>query len=153
MNFHRLLPLLCLLALLASCGAQTRDDPEVVTIDTPRKMSQAERKNAEFAKTLPKKPYALRVNRTLMYPVQNQRAEDLVDTMTAVVQGIHGPGARVIAEPQSNHLLIYLPPRGQSAQGTQGARGGSSNIPVPRPQGTSTNGRNSSRRTSIPGRR
>lgn len=56
-------------------------------------------------------PHALRVNRTLIYPVQWGRAEDMAETLRPVFEARYGSGVRIVAHPQTNHLLITLPPR------------------------------------------
>ena len=55
--------------------------------------------------------YAVRINRTLIYPVQWGRAEDLAETLQPLLEASYGPGVRVIPHVATNHLLIYLPPR------------------------------------------
>ena len=56
-------------------------------------------------------PYALRVNRTLIYPVEWGRAADLAETLRPLLVGRYGPDARVVVHEETNQLLIYLPPR------------------------------------------
>ncbi|MCZ6794973.1 MAG: hypothetical protein O7J95_15325 [Planctomycetota bacterium] len=53
---------------------------------------------------------ATRVGRTLIYPVRWGRAEDLAVTLQELLSGQYGNEVRVIPHPDTNHLLIYLPP-------------------------------------------
>ena len=64
----------------------------------------------EDGRPLRRGEYAARINRTLIYPVQWLRAEDLSDTLLALLEARYGPGIRIIPHAESNHLLIYLPP-------------------------------------------
>lgn len=50
------------------------------------------------------------VGRTILYPVQWGRAEDLALTMGPVLESIYGPGTTVVPYPLTNHLIIHLPP-------------------------------------------
>ncbi len=63
-------------------------------------------------------PYALRVNRTLLYPVQWGRAEDIAETLRPLLISRYGPGTQVVVHEDSNHLLIYLPPLSQPQSAT-----------------------------------
>lgn len=53
--------------------------------------------------------YALRVNRTLVYPCQWSRADDLANVLAPLVESQYGPGTLVISHPESNYLFIQLP--------------------------------------------
>ena len=72
--------------------------------------------------------YAVRVNRTLIYPVQHGRAEDLAETLRPLLESTYGPGVVVIPHLPTNHVFIQLPlagaqgNRGAGAQGNSGAR-------------------------------
>ncbi len=57
--------------------------------------------------------YALRVDRTLMYPCQWLRAEQLATALEPILQAQHGSTARVIPNPETNYLFIYIPPPGE----------------------------------------
>jgi len=49
--------------------------------------------------------------RTLLYPVRWGRAEDLAETLAPILERMYGPGARIVAQRESNSLLIVLPER------------------------------------------
>jgi hypothetical protein len=55
--------------------------------------------------------YALRVNDTLIVPMRWMRAERVAETIRPLLESAYGPGVRVVAHIESNHLLIHLPPR------------------------------------------
>ncbi len=54
--------------------------------------------------------YALRVNRTLIYPCRYLRAEDLAATLQPLLETQFGPGAFIVPSAETNHLFIYIPP-------------------------------------------
>jgi hypothetical protein len=58
--------------------------------------------------------------RTLLYPVRWGRAEDLAQTLEPILERMYGPGARIVAQRESNSLLIVLPERDETLGGQQG---------------------------------
>jgi len=54
--------------------------------------------------------YAIRVNRTLIYPCRWLRAEDLAQTLRPLLESRYGPGVRIVPHAVTNQLLIYVPP-------------------------------------------
>lgn len=54
--------------------------------------------------------YAIRVNRTLIYPCRWLRAEDLAQTLRPLLESRYGPGVRIVPHVVTNQLLIYIPP-------------------------------------------
>ena len=92
-----------LLALATGCAGSG--------IEARRRLAEEEsRAPRPAAEVEGAEPYALRVNRTLIYPVQWGRAEDMAETLRPLIEGSYGPGTVVIAHPESNHLLIHIPP-------------------------------------------
>ncbi|MBI4606066.1 MAG: hypothetical protein HY721_29215 [Planctomycetes bacterium] len=66
---------------------------------------------------------AVRVNRTLVYPVRHGRAEDLAVTLEPLLVAMYGPGVRVVPHVHTNRLLIYVPPREEREMVRQGPAG------------------------------
>lgn len=54
--------------------------------------------------------YAIRVNRTLIYPCRWLRAEDLAQTLRPLLETRYGAGVRIVPHAVTNQLLIYIPP-------------------------------------------
>ena len=54
--------------------------------------------------------YAVRVNRTLIYPCRWLRAEDLAPTLRPLLETRYGAGVRIVPHAVTNQLLIYIPP-------------------------------------------
>ena len=54
--------------------------------------------------------YAIRVNRTLIYPCRWLKADDLAVTLQPLLESRYGNGVRVVPHAATNHLLIYIPP-------------------------------------------
>ncbi len=70
--------------------------------------------------------YAIRYNRTLMYPVRWLRAEGMADTLQDLLSAQYGPNVRVVTHPETNNLFIYLPPHSEWQSGRSvGGRTGS----------------------------
>ncbi len=89
--------------------------------------------------------YALRVNRTLIYPCQYLRAEDLAATLQPLLQTQFGPGAFIVPSAETNHLFIYIPPaherQGAARRATPpGVRSGSGRLSPTRSTGTRSTG-------------
>jgi hypothetical protein len=89
-----------LLLLALAVGCSTAPAPKVREERARRERQQEDEDD-----------YAVRINRTLIYPVQWGRAEDLAETLQPLLEASYGPGVRVIPHVATNHLLIYLPPR------------------------------------------
>lgn len=62
------------------------------------------------------------IGNSILYPVQWGRAEELAITLAPVVESIYGPGARVVAYPPTNHLIIHLPPGAKASGDTPEAQ-------------------------------
>ena len=77
-----------------------------------RKEQERKRKELEDLERerLKRGDYAIRVNRTLIYPCRWLRAEDLAQTLRPLLESRYGPGVRIVPHAVTNQLLIYIPP-------------------------------------------
>ncbi len=114
-----LLPLLLLGFSLSACGSiESRrqeagldeDFPEDITsLQDTSSRSRDELEELERER-LRRGDYAIRVNRTLIYPCRWLRAEDLAQTLRPLLESRYGPGVRIVPHAVTNQLLIYIPP-------------------------------------------
>lgn len=114
--------ILCLLSLGCSTIEERRAQQglEPVTIEETAELSGEAKLDRSRLRTatqeeidrlgLKRGEYALRVNRTLIYPCQYHRAEDLAATLQPLIETQFGAGAFIIAHAETNHLFIYIPP-------------------------------------------
>jgi len=72
-------------------------------------LSREELEKKERAR-LEKGDYAVRINRTLIYPCRWLRAEELAVTLQPLLESRYGSNVRVVPHPVTNQLLIYIPP-------------------------------------------
>ena len=65
--------------------------------------------------------YAIRVDRTLIYPCRWLKADDLAMTLQPLLESRYGNGVRVVPHAATNHLLIYIPPLHEREHATRRA--------------------------------
>ena len=104
---------------LSGCGSVEDRSEEFNEAKTPGAAS-AQEKNAAAPsrKELEEKErarfddgnYAIRINRTLIYPCRWLRAEDLAVTLRPLLETRYGRGVRIVPHAVTNQLLIYIPP-------------------------------------------
>ena len=120
-SLQRLSIFTALLSVLSLCGCGSVEDrsEEFNEAKTPGAAS-AQEKNAAAPsrKELEEKErarfddgnYAIRINRTLIYPCRWLRAEDLAVTLRPLLETRYGSGVRIVPHAVTNQLLIYIPP-------------------------------------------
>ncbi len=118
-SLQRLSIFTALLSALCGCGSVEDRSEEFNEAKTPGAAS-AQEKNAAAPsrKELEEKErarfddgnYAIRINRTLIYPCRWLRAEDLAVTLQPLLETRYGSGVRIVPHVVTNQLLIYIPP-------------------------------------------
>lgn len=103
--------------ILCACGSiderQELASPEKVSGTGPGK-NELPPSHEELAKKeqvrFENGDYAIRINRTLIYPCRWLRAEDLAATLRPLLETRYGSGVRIVPHAVTNQLLIYIPP-------------------------------------------
>ena len=96
-------------ARLQEAGLDEEFDGEATALQDTAGKSRGELEELERER-LDRGDYAIRVNRTLIYPCRWLRAEDLAQTLRPLLESRYGPGVRIVPHAVTNQLLIYIPP-------------------------------------------
>ena len=94
---------------LQEAGLDENFDEKVTGLEGTAGRSHGELEELERQR-LRRGDYAIRVNRTLIYPCRWLRAEDLAQTLRPLLESRYGPGVRIVPHAVTNQLLIYIPP-------------------------------------------
>ena len=111
----------CLLAGLFLCGCGSIEERfqgsglaqepggEISPVQAPVGLSRKDLE-AKERERLENGNYAIRIDRTLIYPCRWLKADDLAVTLQPLLESRYGNGVRVVPHAATNHLLIYIPP-------------------------------------------
>ena len=94
---------------LQEAGLDEEFDGDATALQDTAGKSRGELEELERER-LDRGDYAIRVNRTLIYPCRWLRAEDLAQTLRPLLESRYGPGVRIVPHAVTNQLLIYIPP-------------------------------------------
>ena len=94
---------------LQEAGLDEEFDGDAAALQDTAGKSRGELEELERER-LDRGDYAIRVNRTLIYPCRWLRAEDLAQTLRPLLESRYGPGVRIVPHAVTNQLLIYIPP-------------------------------------------
>ena len=94
---------------LQEAGLDEEFDGDATALQDTAGKSRGELEELERER-LDRGDYAIRVNRTLIYPCRWLRAEDLAQTLRPLLESRYGPGVRIVPHAVPNPLLIYIPP-------------------------------------------
>ena len=94
---------------LQEAGLDEEFDGDATALQDTAGKSRGELEELERER-LDRGDYAIRVNRTLIYPCRWLRAEDLAQTLRPLLESRYGPGIRIVPHAVTNQLLIYIPP-------------------------------------------
>ncbi len=122
----------CLLAGLFLCGCGSIEerfqgsgldrepDGELSPVQAPVGLSRKDLE-AKERERLENGNYAIRIDRTLIYPCRWLKADDLAATLQPLLESRYGNGVRVVPHAATNHLLIYIPPLHEREHATRRA--------------------------------
>ena len=116
----------CLLAAFFLCGCGSIEErfqepgDRLSPVQEPVGLSRKDLE-AKERERLENGDYAIRVNRTLIYPCRWMRADDLAVTLQPLLESRYGRGVRVVPHAGTNHLLIYIPPLHEQEHATRRA--------------------------------
>ena len=94
---------------LQEAGLDEEFDGDATALQDTAGKSRGELEELERER-LDRGDYAIRVNRTLIYPCRWLRAEDLAQTLRPLLESRYGAGVRIVPHAVTNQLLIYIPP-------------------------------------------